>query len=95
MAEIKPRALGGAIRDGRIFMRVLYLLCALLLVASLLAACSKKPGGNGAPADNLADVLHPRSYEFSADWPENEFTVEVNYSTALGNLATLAIKKPT
>jgi hypothetical protein len=145
--------------------KLLCLLCALLLSASLLAACNKKPGGSGAPADNLADVLHPRNYEFSADWPENEFTaqlpkpgfqttgeepgereysvvcdatveqmkeyveslkaagftenentmeenafgvyayyytasnaegytVEVNYSTALGNMATLAVKKP-
>ncbi|MCL2301277.1 MAG: hypothetical protein FWC27_14135 [Firmicutes bacterium] len=52
--------------------KIFGLLCALALAASLLAACSQKPS-NGA-SDSPGDNLHPRDHQFSADWPENDFT---------------------
>jgi len=55
--------------------RILCLLCALALAVSILTACGQKPG-NGA-SDSPGDNLHPRDYQFSADWPENDFSNQI------------------
>jgi len=54
--------------------KILCLLCALVLASSLLAACGK----NATPSEYTpAGGFSPNNYEFSADWPENEFAKQV------------------
>jgi len=61
--------------------KILCILCTLTLVLSLLAACGKNNIGVAS-----ADALHRRDFEFSTDWPENEFSSQIpkpQFETAL------------
>ncbi|MCL2300502.1 MAG: hypothetical protein FWC27_10210 [Firmicutes bacterium] len=57
--------------------KILFLLCLLVLAVSVLSACGEKPDTNGIPIDITVPGLYQRNFEFSATWPENEFTEQV------------------
>jgi len=57
--------------------KILFLLCILALAVSVLSACGEKPDNNGIPIDITIPGLYQRDFEFSADWPKNEFTEQL------------------
>jgi len=57
--------------------KILFLLCVLALVIGALSACGQKTDNNGVPVDITVVGLYQRDFEFSADWPKNEFTEQL------------------